>query len=160
MTGSAPATSAAKALLDQLRALGPETDPTETFAELETLAGPELLADLLGSLQDEDSSELSWAVFYLAESMDDAYLEAVLDTLVEFAQRAPGWTDTALIRIWNTHGDPEDCTEAFHRLAKQRSLATRSLLMEKAANLLADPDATPEQCTALRAALDALAARG
>ena len=91
-------------------------------------------------------------MFYLAESMDDAYLEALIDALPGLHERAPRWAETAVVRIWNTYGEPEDCTATFLALAKAGSAETRAAILEVADTIAADiDDLVPEQRNAMAA---------
>ena len=123
---------------------------------LEAIATPELLPDLLGALEDDDPAGVLWSLFYVAESMDDAYLGALLDALPGLHRRAPRWAETALIRILNTRGEPEDCTPEFLELAATRSATLRKLLVRIATDIAAEPDElAPGQLEALREAVGA-----
>src|SRR5690606_24576648 len=77
-----------------------------------------------------DPLGILWSIFYVAENMDDAYLEGLLDALPGLWERAPGWAETAILRILNTRDEPEDCTAQFEALAKQQPSSTRELLRE------------------------------
>ena len=61
----------------------------------------------------------------MLESFDDDYLAGLLEALPELAQRAPTWADTAVLRIVNTRGEPEDCTGTFIALAKRAKATSR-----------------------------------
>jgi hypothetical protein len=80
---------------------------------------------MLGVLEDDDPHGVLWSVFYLLEGFDDDYLAGLIAALPALHERAPGWTDTALLRIVNTRGEPEDCTGAFVALAKRRPARER-----------------------------------
>jgi hypothetical protein len=127
-------------------------DPQTLIDQLEKLATPDLLPELLGALEDEDPYGILWSVFYLAESMDDAYLAALLDALPGLRTRAPRWAETAVVRIWNTHGESDDCTGTFLQLAKDAPAQTREAILAVADTIAADiDDLVPEQRAAMAA---------
>jgi primosomal protein N' len=127
-------------------------DPQTLIDQLEKLATPDLLPELLGALEDEDPYGILWSVFYLAESMDDAYLAALLDALPGLRTRAPRWAETAVVRIWNTHGESDDCTGTFLQLAKDAPAQTREAILAVADTIAADiDDLVPEQRVAMAA---------
>ncbi len=137
--------------------VGEPADLDAQLQRLEAIATPELLPDLLGALEDDDPAGVLWSLFYIAESMDDAYLEALLDALPGLHRRAPRWAETAVIRILNTRGEPEDCTPQFLALAAKRSATLRRLLVRIATDIAAEPDElAPGQLETLREAVGAL----
>jgi hypothetical protein len=135
-------------------------EPAELESQLErlgALATPALLPDLFGALEDDDPAGVLWSLFYLAEGMDDAYLGALLDALPGLHQRAPRWAETAVIRILNTRGEPEDCTATFLDLAGTRPAVLRRLLVRIATDIAAEPDElAPGQLETLAEAIAAL----
>ncbi|MEM6291617.1 MAG: hypothetical protein AAGA54_10140, partial [Myxococcota bacterium] len=132
-------------------------DPQALVAQLEAVASPALLPDLLGALEDEDPYGILWSVFYLAENMDDAYLQALLDAMPGLHARAPRWAETALIRIWNTHDEPDDCTPAFLAQMKTADASVRAAVLEVTGGIARDlDDLVPKQRAALAVLVDAL----
>jgi hypothetical protein len=137
--------------------LGESTDLEAQLHRLGEIATPALLPDLLGALEDDDPAGLLWSLFYVAEGMDDAYLVALLDALPGLHRRAPRWAETAVIRILNTRGEPDDCTVAFLELASQRGVTLRRLIVRIATDIAADPEElAPGQLDTLREAVIAL----
>jgi hypothetical protein len=92
---------------------------------LQQTADPTLIPAMFGALDDDDPHGVLWSVFYMLESFDDDYLAGLLEALPELAQRAPTWADTAVLRIVNTRGEPEDCTGTFVALAKRAKATSR-----------------------------------
>ena len=72
--------------------------------------------------------------------MDDAYLAALLDALPGLYQRAPRWAETAVIRILNTRGEPEDCTQTFLQLAGERTKTLRRLIVRILKGVAREPE--------------------
>ena len=146
------------AVVDSAR-LGEPTDVDAKLQRLGTIATPELLPDLFGALEDDDPGGVLWSLFYVAEGMDDAYLEGLLEALPGLHRRAPRWAETAIIRILNTRGEPEDCTPQFLELAAARPATLRKLLVRICNDIAAEPDElAPGQLDALRTAIVALGA--
>ena len=98
-------------------------------ARLEQIAEPSLVPALFGVLDDDDPQGVLWPLFYLLEGFDDAYVEGLLAALPELYERAPGWAETAVLRIANTRGEPEDCTATFVALARKRKAAARKKIV-------------------------------
>jgi len=124
--------------------------------EIDEHAQPSDLPRLFAILDDDDTSGVLWDVLYIAESMDDDYLRALLDQLPALWARAPQWAITAVLRILNTAGDEEDCVAEFLALARTTP-ASHTALHEIAAQLEEDRDLVQdEQRAALRDLLAAL----
>lgn len=100
---------------------------------LQQTADPTLIPAMFGALDDDDPHGVLWSVFYMLESFDDDYLAGLLEALPELSQRAPTWAETAVLRIVNTRGEPEDCTGTFVALAKRAKATSR----KRTANMLA-----------------------
>lgn len=84
-----------------------------------------LIPAMFGALDDEDPHGVLWSIFYLLEGFDDDYLAGLIDALPDLLERAPGWAHTAVLRIVNTHGEPEDCTATFVALARRGRVPAR-----------------------------------
>jgi hypothetical protein len=137
--------------------VGEPADLETQLHRLGEIATPALLPDLLGALEDDDPAGVLWSLFYVAEGMDDAYLAGLLDALPGLHRRAPRWAETAVIRILNTRGEPDDCTAAFLELAAQRTVTLRRLLVRIAVDIAAEPDElAPGQLDTLAHAIEAL----
>jgi hypothetical protein len=117
-----------------------EAAAAEHLEALEAIADESLLPDLLAALEDDDPGGSLWSLFYLAENMDDAYLAALLDALPGLHERAPHWAETAVIRILNTRGEPEDCTGTFLHMAGERTKTLRRLLVRILQAVAREPD--------------------
>ncbi len=92
---------------------------------LEQTADASLVPAMIGALDDDDPHGALWSVFYLLESFDDDYLAGLIAALPELADRSPRWAETAVLRIVNTHGEPEDCTDAFVAIAQRQRPPSR-----------------------------------
>jgi hypothetical protein len=101
----------------------------ELVARLEQVAEPSLVPALFGALDDDDPQGVLWPVFYLLEGFDDAYLAGLLDALPDLYARAPGWAETAVLRIANTRGEPEDCTGDLVALARKRKAPAKKKIV-------------------------------
>ncbi|MBK8237006.1 MAG: hypothetical protein KBB21_29745 [Nannocystaceae bacterium] len=104
-------------------------------ARLEEVVERSLMPAMFGVLDDDDPHGALWSVFYLLEGLDDDYLDGLLDALPGLLQHAPGWAQTAILRIVNTAGEPEDCTNTLIALARRRRAATRKQLAATFAGL-------------------------
>ncbi|MBC8071987.1 MAG: hypothetical protein IAG13_26905, partial [Deltaproteobacteria bacterium] len=113
---------------------------TALVARLEQLAEAALVPALFGVLDDDDPHGVLWSVFYLLESFDDAYFDGLLTVLPDLYERAPGWAETAILRIANTRGEPEDCIDAVVVLAKQRKAPVRRKLVALVDRIAADTE--------------------
>lgn len=120
------------AVLDQLsqflRFGGHDEDTIRAWLEeLESLATSDDLPALLGMLEDDDTTGVLWAVLYIAENLGDAYLTALSQALPQMWQRAPQWSMTAVLRIVNTHNEPDDCIAPFAASVRARPEAQLTL---------------------------------
>jgi len=127
------------------------------LARLQEVATAALVPAMFGVLEDDDPHGVLWSVFYLLEGFDDTYLAGLVDALPALRERAPGWADTALLRIINTRGEPEDCIGAFVALAKRRRAPARKELVTALRELAGgDEPLAPIQKRAITEMLDAL----
>ena len=119
-------------------------DPGEELevvaASLEVGATPEHLPALFALLEDSDPFGVLWPVLYVAEDQGDDYLLALVEALPGLAVRAPQWAQTAVLRILNTRGEPEDCTEAFEAAVRAAGEESRQVVVDMLDQLL---DETP-----------------
>ncbi len=144
-SASGRALAEAEDVLARLAALAVAEEPdgeeaAELVGRLQALATPALLPAMFGILEDRDPYGVLWSVFYIMEDMDDAYLDALLDALPGLWERAPRWAETALVRIANTRGEPDDCTETLVSFAKTKSAAIRKLTATILRGLAEDPE--------------------
>ena len=95
---------------------------------------------MFGLLEDDDPYGVLWSVFYVMEGMDDAYLEELVSVLPGLDQRAPVWAETALLRIINTRGEPEDCTGTFEAYVRATDDDTRGAIKGVLTRLLDSDD--------------------
>lgn len=106
-----------------------DDDLEPLLVRLEQIADPSLVPALFGALDDDDPLGVLWRVFYVLESFDDPYLDGLLDVLPDLYARAPGWAETAILRIANTRGEPEDCTASLVALARKRKAPAKKKLV-------------------------------
>lgn len=99
-------------------------------ASLDVGATPEHLPALFGLLEDSDPHGVLWPVLYVAEDQGDAYLTGLVEALPGLAVRAPTWAETAVLRILNTRGEPDDCTEVFEAAVRAATEGTRQVVVE------------------------------
>ncbi len=115
-------------------------DIAPLIARLQDIATKDQIPAMFGVLDDDDPSGALWSVFYLLEGFDDDYLAGLLDALPALAERAPRWAETALLRIVNTRGEPEDCVATFIALGRHRGAAARKRLAKLLVNIARKAD--------------------
>lgn len=96
-----------------------DDDLPRLLDRLEASLDPSLVPSLFGALDDDDPHGVLWSVFYLLEGLDDHYLRGLVTALPELLARAPRWAETAVLRIVNTRGEPEDCIDALVAVARE-----------------------------------------
>ncbi len=160
VTPSAVPPREAEEILTRLQFLARvEDDASEESAKLlsrlEQVATARELASMFGMLASEAPHGIHWSVFFIAEGFDDAYLSALLDVLPDLSQRAPTWAETAVIRILNTRGHEDDCTQTFGKLVRQKPAAIRNSMKALLERLLQDESAalSPDQQESIVASL-------
>jgi hypothetical protein len=127
------------------------------LSRLQDVGTAALVPAMFGVLEDDDPHGVLWSVFYLLEGFDDDYLAGLVDALPALRERAPGWADTALLRIINTRGEPEDCIGAFVALAKRKRGPERKELVTALEELAAGSEPlAPIQKRAITEMLDTL----
>ncbi|MBL4687284.1 MAG: hypothetical protein JKY37_21990 [Nannocystaceae bacterium] len=119
----------------------PGQDVAAQVDAVERGATPDMLPRMFGVLEDDDPYGLLWSIFYVMEGMDDAYLQAFIAAVPGLEERAPGWAETALLRVVNTRDEPEDCTEAFEAIVRAADDTTRALVAAIATRLMDSEDA-------------------
>ena len=118
----------------------PGADINQHVDAIERGADTSLLPRMFGLLEDDDPYGLLWSVFYVMEGMDDAYLEQLVTVLPALDERAPGWAETAVLRIINTRGETEDCTESFEAFVRATDDDTRGVIKGVLVRLLDSDD--------------------
>jgi len=151
-------------LLHQLKLyarFGPEaiTGDVETLLQqLDGITDPSLMPQLFAMLEDQDPHGIYWHVLYVLENFDDAYLRGLLEAFPSLWCRSPQWACTCVIRILNTRGDEEDCTERFNKLAAHAPGQTQAMLLLALQLLLSETEAgwSQEQVESLEATIEVL----
>jgi hypothetical protein len=106
-----------------------DDDLPRLLDRLEATLDPSLVPSLFGALDDDDPHGVLWSVFYLLEGLDDDYLRGLVTALPELVARAPRWAETAVLRIVNTRGEPEDCIDALVAVAREQKAPARKRLV-------------------------------
>lgn len=106
-----------------------DDDLPRLLDRLEATLDPSLVPSLFGALDDDDPHGVLWSVFYLLEGLDDHYLRGLVTALPELVARAPRWAETAVLRIVNTRGEPEDCVDALVTIARELKAPARKRLV-------------------------------
>ena len=98
----------------------------ERYSEAEAVLS--YLIDYLNrTLEDDDPTGILWALFYIAENMDDAYLSALIEALpapafAESSASKPGWVTTGTPRAAQASCTQETCSTRSSGIGRRCAL--------------------------------------